>query len=100
MKYFKIIILLITLFFVSNCSDFKSAMTGQNKKTTDEFLVKKKDPLILPPRYETLPLPNSKETKKENNIQSVLGTSTESSENSKINSKLENLILKELKNKK
>ena len=41
MKYFKIIILLTTLFFVSNCSDFKSAMTGQNKKTTDEFLVKK-----------------------------------------------------------
>ena len=100
----KIYISLILLLFTSSCGDswdaFKRGMTGQKQASTDEFLVKKKDPLILPPQYETLPLPNSKETKKENNIQSVLGTSTQSSENSKINSKLENLILKELKNKK
>ena len=26
---------------------------------TDEFLVKKRDPLVLPPEFETLPKPNS-----------------------------------------
>ena len=100
MKYLKIIFLFFIFISINNCQSFQDVMTGAKKETTDEFLVKKKDPLILPPQYETLPLPNSKETKKENNIQSVLGTSTQSSENSKINSKLENLILKELKNKK
>tara|TARA_Y100000590_G_scaffold10938_1_gene13456 strand:+ start:204 stop:506 length:303 start_codon:yes stop_codon:yes gene_type:complete len=100
MKYLKIIFLFFIFISINNCQNFQSVMTGAKKETTDEFLVKKKDPLILPPQYEKLPLPNSKETKKENNIQSVLGTSTQSSENSKINSKLENLILKELKNKK
>ena len=100
MKYLKIIFLFFIFISINNCRSFQDVMTGAKKETTDEFLVKKKDPLILPPQYETLPLPNSKETKKENNIQSALGTSTQSGENSKINSKLENLILKELKNKK
>ena len=100
MKYLKIIFLLLILVSVNNCKSFQDTMTGAKKKTTDEFLVKKKDPLILPPEYETLPLPNSKETKEGNKIQSALGTSTQSSESSKVNSKLEDLILKELKNKK
>ena len=38
-------------------------MTGQNKKTTDEFLVKKKDPLIIPPEYDKLPVPKSKDSR-------------------------------------
>ena len=100
MKYLKIIFLLLIFASVNNCQTFQDTMTGAKKETTDEFLVKKKDPLILPPQYEKLPLPNSKETNKGNSIQSAMGTSTQSNENSKINSKLENLILKELKNKK
>ena len=99
MKYFKIIILLTTLFFVSNCSDFKSAMTGQNKKTTDEFLVKKKDPLILPPQFEKLPVPNSKQTKASNPVKSAFENASESEKNNKISSDLETMILKELRKK-
>ena len=34
-------------------------MTKQ--KSTDEFLVQKKDPLILPPDFESLPSPSEKE---------------------------------------
>ena len=30
----------------------------QKKSSADEFLVKKKDPLILPPDYENLPTPD------------------------------------------
>ncbi len=71
-------------------------MTGAKKKTTDEFLVKKKDPLILPPQFEELPVPNSKNNDKEiSSIKSVL----ESTNNvdKKITSELENMILKELR---
>ena len=33
-------------------------------KTTDEFLVKKKDPLVLPPDYNKIPEPGSLKKKK------------------------------------
>ena len=36
----------------------KRGLTGAKKKSTDEFLVKKKDPLILPPDFENLPPPS------------------------------------------
>ena len=33
-------------------------------RTTDEFLVKKKEPLVLPPDYEEIPEPGFKKKKK------------------------------------
>ena len=78
MKIFKIIYICFISSLLINCSNFKSAMTGQGKqKTADEFLVKKKDPLILPPEFDKLPLPNSKkEIMQESSIQSILGSSS------------------------
>ena len=96
MKYFKIIFLFTIFLLLDNCQSFQDAMTGANKKTTDEFLVKTKDPLILPPQYEKLPLPNSKSRNEEKSLQSALGSSNKSNENSKISSDLENMVLKEL----
>jgi len=32
-------------------------LTGAKKNSADEFLIKKKDPLILPPDFEDLPAP-------------------------------------------
>ena len=55
-------IFIFIFIFLSNCqglSNFKKAMTGQKVDRTDEFLIKKKDPLILPPQYDKLPLPKS-----------------------------------------
>ena len=36
----------------------KKALTGEEEFATDEFMVKKKNPLILPPDYENLPTPD------------------------------------------
>ena len=43
------------LFFLSSCGS--GALTGGKKDNTDEFLVQKKNPLVLPPDYNDLPLP-------------------------------------------
>ena len=57
-------ILLIILFFVSSCGDtwdsVKRGLTNQKQKSTDEFLIQKKDPLILPPNYDVLPTPRDR----------------------------------------
>ena len=62
---FKKITCIILLFaFLTSCADtfdsVKRGLTGAKKNSTDEFLVQKKDPLILPPDYENLPLPDQK----------------------------------------
>ena len=71
---------------------------SENTKTTDEFLVKKKDPLVLPPKYEELPLPKSEGQESEKaSIKKMLGSSTTKGDDPKSISNLENMILKELR---
>jgi len=60
----KITYIIVLTFFVTSCADtfssVKRGLTGSKKDSTDEFLVKKKDPLILPPDFENLPSPSYK----------------------------------------
>jgi len=58
----KSVYLLILLFLLSSCGgdtlgSVKRGLTGAKKESADEFLVKKKDPLVLPPDFESLPKP-------------------------------------------
>ena len=58
------VILFITflIFIVTSCTSVKEAgqvLRNEKVKTTDEFLVKKKQPLILPPDYDKIPEPGS-----------------------------------------
>ena len=53
-------ILLITLLLLTSCESIRSGLLGDKKKNTDEFLVQKKDPLILPPDYDILPTPGER----------------------------------------
>jgi len=61
----KTIFIVAFTFLISSCADswdnVKRGLTGAKQKTTDEFLVKKKDPLILPPDFESLPSPTERE---------------------------------------
>ena len=98
MKYLKITLLFLFFILINNCQVFRDAMTGQKQKTTDEFLVKKKDPLILPPEYDKLPVPNSKDSRESSSIRSALKSSKDSKADAKVSSNLEKMILKELRN--
>ena len=96
-------IFIFIFIFLSNCQgfgDLRKAMTGQKVNTTDEFLVKKKDPLILPPQYDKLPLPKSEDfqEKEENTVQSILKTGQNSEiKKSSSMSSLEKKVLEELR---
>ena len=65
----KIIFIFATTFLFTSCADtwnsVKRGLTGEKSKSTDEFLVKKKDPLILPPNYDSLPSPDDRTIAKE-----------------------------------
>ena len=62
---FTILIFFGLLFFLSSCESAREGLTGKRKNNTDEFLVKKKNPLVLPPDYNDLPLPKDSKIKDE-----------------------------------
>ena len=55
---------MLLIFLVTSCADtwgnVKRGLTGAKQNSTDEFLVEKKDPLILPPDFESLPSPSDR----------------------------------------
>ena len=69
--------LLLILLITSACSglsDAKKVLKNQKITSTDEFLVKKREPLILPPNYEVIPEPGSsiKKNTEEEDIKKIL----------------------------
>ena len=58
MKISKLLtIIIIFNFFISKCTSIKETLSGQKKQNSDEFLVKKKNPLVMPPDYNEMPKP-------------------------------------------
>ena len=100
----KIIYSAILIVFISSCGgtfdSVKRGLTGAKERSTDEFLVQKKDPLILPPNFENLPTPESRRTAQEDisNFEKNL-TKENKSENGPSSSSTESSILQKIKNK-
>ena len=54
-------IIIIIFFLITACTssweDVKKGLGGAKRTSTDEFLVKKKEPLVMPPKWKDLPRP-------------------------------------------
>ena len=66
MKYLRIFILISSFLIFYSCGTIKEGFTNQKKTSSDEFLVEKKSPLVMPPDYNKLPLPQSVEGRENN----------------------------------
>ena len=108
MKNFKLFIILnIIIITLNSCGTIKEGFSSQKKNNNDEFLVEKKSPLLMPPDYDELPVPQSENISKnnaeENELKKLL-TKTDSqspSTNELKNSAgtLEETLLKKIKDK-
>ena len=93
-------ILIITIFLLSSCGGLKDAgkvLRNEKITTTDEFLVKKKRPLVLPPDYQKLPKPGeikNKENNEEENIKSILKAPKETIKENKSSSTEKSILEK------
>ena len=67
MKYFKLLIFFQLILFLYSCSTIKEGFTNQKKSSSDEFLVEKKSPLVMPPDYNDLIAPDQKKQTEEVN---------------------------------
>ena len=59
---FKLIVILLILPAITYCGSAKDALVGKKRsEQSDEFLVKKKNPLQMPPEMNKLPKPGDDE---------------------------------------
>ena len=106
MKYLKIFGILNLLLLLLSCGIVKEGFQNPKKKSSDEFLVEKKSPLVMPPNFNELPIPKrsqNDENSDDNKIKELLDNKeTKLNNNSKTtetnNSLEENLIEKIKKN--
>ena len=103
MRFFKLLIIFQIVLFFNSCSTMKDGFSNQKKDNTDEFLVKKKSPLVMPPDYDELPTPK-KENDQIENTNKVKKLITQNNGNSSIennqnlNDTIENFVLDKIKN--
>ena len=105
MRYFKLLIFFQLILFLYSCSTIKEGFTNQKKSSSDEFLVEKKSPLVMPPDYNDLPVPDQNKEKVETNQNKIKDLVTKN-ENENVennnsidgNLDIEQSILKKIKN--
>ena len=98
------ILLLLFVLFLSACTSVKDSLTLKKKSSADEFLVEKKNPLVMPPDYGMLPQPDTGQSlqniKKDDpdEIEKLLSNKDSlSTKSPKKSSTIEKLILEKIK---
>ena len=100
--YKKLLTLLTIVILLSGCNTVKKGFQP-DKRSGEEFLVEKKSPLVMPPDFDELPIPNQEKVINENRksgIKSLLIGSkdkTDIEETDQNISPIEKLILKQIK---
>ena len=101
-------ILIIVLISLYSCQSIKDGLTGKKYESSDEFLVIKKNPLVLPPDFNKLPTPEdpvsmSREESIEAEIDDIVSSIKSEEdleikvENSTSNSSTEEFVLDQIK---
>ncbi len=105
-KFVKIFKLLFLLFYLYSCGSVGEALQGKKRSDQgDEFLIDKKNPLVMPPDFDKLPEPgeiNTKSSKDILNDQSkiknlIKNNNDESIKSTNESTSIETSILKKIK---
>ena len=95
------IFFLLGAYGCNTMGSIKRGLTGEKLNSTDEFLVKQKDPLVFPPKFENLPVPGQIPEPEEEvkNIEDIINLEKvgESSSTLSKNEDVEQSIIKKIK---
>ena len=104
MRYLKIFGVLNLLLLLLSCGIVKEGFQNPKKKSSDEFLVEKKSPLVMPPNFNELPIPKrsqNDENSDDNKIKELLEDKEtilkNNSETTEINNSLEENLIEKIK---
>jgi PBP1b-binding outer membrane lipoprotein LpoB len=101
-----IISIFLTLLFLNACSSVAEGLGATKKKGSDEFLVEKKAPLVVPPSFGKLPSPGKIDKDidsiKEKNLsieEIISKDSSTRTKNDKSNNSIEKSIIEKINEK-
>ena len=104
MKKNNIYLILFMMFVTVSCQSLKNAVSGVRQENSDEFLVQKKNPLVLPPDFTDLPVPFEESSKVtevqiERDIEKLLEVENDTINRSKTSrpDSIESFVLKKIK---
>ena len=104
MKKNNIFLILFMMLVTVSCQSVKNALSGSKQENSDEFLVQKKHPLVLPPEFTDLPVPFDESSKAaeiqiEDDIEKLLGmeNNTKNTDDTSGSSSIESFVLKKIK---
>ena len=100
----------LIILFLNSCGTIAEGLGGSKKKGSDEFLVEKKSPLVLPPSFGELPEPGKEpeqnitlDKKDTSDIEDIINQSSSISVSKKsddTNNSIEQSIIKKINEKK
>jgi len=94
-------ILFICIFFILlSCSTVREGFQNNKKNNSDEFLVEKKSPLVMPPDFDELPIPNVNNENEEftqNSLKKLIQNNNKSSTNSNASKNFEESLIDKIK---
>ena len=100
----------LILLFLNSCGSIAEGLGGNKKKGSDEFLVEKKSPLVLPPSFGELPEPGKEpeqnitlDKKDTSDIEDIINQSSSTSvskKNDDTKNSIEQSIIKKINEKK
>ena len=103
-KIKSIFFILATSIILQSCATIKEGFRSQKKNSTDEFLVEKKSPLVMPPEFNELPVPKIEEDEEKllsddssKNIEKLITNGAEIDSSLEQNKNFENLIIDQIK---
>ena len=102
MKKLNLLLVIFILFAAcNNLNEAKKVLKNEKTFTSDEFLVKKKEPLTMPPDFDKLPLPDSSTNKsdlsEEEKIKKILKLPEENLIKNKNSSSNEDSIIEQIR---
>ena len=107
-KYKSLFFVTLVSLFLLSCQSVQDGLTLKKKENTEQFLIEKKKPLIMPPDFDDLPQPgnldleNEKAENDELNLESLIQGSNKSNGeniNDEISSEIQKKIDKKLQKK-
>ena len=103
MKKNNIFLILFKMLVTVSCQSLKNVLSGSKQENSDEFLVQKKHPLVLPPDFTDLPVPFEElaevsEVQIEDDIKKLLGIENNTKDTDKKfdSNSIENFVLKKI----
>lgn len=99
----KIFLLIFLIFLTFGCKTMREGLDASKNKGSEAFLVKKKNPLVLPPSFEKLPKPKTeiKNNNDQTNIENLFRKKElkDDTNDNHINLSIKKLVQKEINKK-